>query len=203
MPESAHIDPLVAFFDEAAANWDAKSPRPEATRQRLGELKTDMGLRAGQEVLEVGCGTGQVTDWLVQTVDPGGVTAVDLSPRMLERAKARTGRARYLVADICTQELGEGTFDIAFCMHVLPHLSDIDAALANLYRMLRPNGRLIVLHLAHWREINDLHDRIGGAVAGHYLPPPTVWEGLLARHGLVLTTLRDEADLLLVIAERR
>jgi ubiquinone/menaquinone biosynthesis C-methylase UbiE len=202
MSNSPKISPLAAFFDHAADDWDEAGPPMKDTLARLETLREEMGLGPERDVLEVGCGTGQVTAWLAETVAPGRVTAIDVSPRMLARARARTDAALFLQEDVCAADLGKASFDIAFCMHVFPHLEDRDAALANLQRLLRPDGRLVIVHLSHWRTINEMHDRLGDAVMGHHLPPPNAWERILHAHGFALEHLRDEANLLLVVGKR-
>ena len=201
MTPPAPIDALASFFDAAAADWDTQSPPAAQTCSRLDALRDDLGLRAGMDLLEVGCGTGQTTEWLSCQVAPGRVTAVDISEAMLRRAQARGDSAAFRQVDVCVDHLGVAEFDVAFCLHVFPHFRDVQAALANLRRSLRPGGRLLILHLAHWREINELHDRIGGAVAGHHLPAPGDWESLIRGSGFRLMQLRDELKLLLVVAE--
>jgi SAM-dependent methyltransferase len=87
---------------------------------------------------------------------------------------------------------------LVFCLHVFPHFRDVAAALANLAQALRPGGRLVVVHLTYWAEVNAFHSQIGGAVARDHLPAPDAWEGLLGAAGLTLTSMADQADLLLV-----
>jgi SAM-dependent methyltransferase len=85
-------DPRIDFFDRLAPEWDNEHERLEETLRRLEALRPSLGLRAGQELLEVGCGTGQITDWLVRQVRPGRVTAIDFSDAMLAKARTRALR---------------------------------------------------------------------------------------------------------------
>lgn len=191
-----------AFFDRLAPTWDSAGPPPAATLARLDALRPLIPLRSGDAVLEVGCGTGAVTGWLGDQVRPGRVTAVDFAPAMIAAARARGVAADFACCDVLADELGAERYDAVFCMHVVPHLPDLPAALARFARALRPGGRLIVLHLDYWERINRFHDSLGPPVAGDHLPPPDAWPGLLRAAELTLATLEDREDLFLLTARR-
>ncbi len=194
-------DPRIAFFDRHAATWDADGPPVGQMIPRLEELRPVLGLQSGRDVLEVGCGTGQLTPWLVEAARPGRVTALDFSPAMLDKARARGTDAEFVCADVCSDDLGTSCFDTVFCMHVIPHLRDMAAALAHLARALKPGGRLAILHLDGRENINRMHDRVGGEIAGDHIPEPEVLTGLLEGLGLRVVTLIDEPDLFCLTAE--
>ena len=105
-------DPRIAFFDHHAPTWDEYGPPIAQVLARLDKLRPVLGLAAGQEVLEVGCGTGRVTAWLADIVRPGRVTAIDFSSIMIEKALARGIDAAFRVADVCADDLGAALFDI-------------------------------------------------------------------------------------------
>lgn len=133
-------DPRIAFFDHHAPKWDTYGPPAEHTQARLEALLPALGLKAGMDVLEVGCGTGQATEWLASVVRPGRVTAVDFSPAMIGAASQRGIAASFVLADICAGPLGTACFDAAFCLHVFPHFRDAEAALSNIARSLKSGG---------------------------------------------------------------
>jgi len=198
-----NVDPRVEFFDHHASKWDSHGPPIERTLARLDELRPTLGLRAGQHVLEVGCGTGQVTAWLAKTVAPGRVTAVDFSSRMLDHARARGVDAEFRCADACADDLGNECFDAVFCMHVAPHFRDHSEAMRRLARALKPGGRLIVLHLIGRNRVNAVHSDAGGPVANDHLPDLEDWNKLLAKSPLRLSQCVDDEQLFLLIADRR
>ena len=202
-PHSAtSADRRIAFFDELAPRWDTDGQNPTETVQRVAELAPQLGLTAGETVLEVGCGTGQLTGWLATQVAPGRVVAIDFAPSMVETARGKQIAAEFRVADVCHDDLGTGRFDVALCFHSFPHFRDQGAALKNLARALKPSGRLIVLHLSGSAEINAFHDQVGGAVAGDHLPCPHGWNTLLAAAGLVATETTDRPGLFLLKATK-
>jgi len=198
MPTNLHDlpphDPRIAFFDRLAPTWDSEEQNPAETLARLEALHELLDLRPGDDLLEVGCGTGQLTAWLAERVRPGRVAAVDFAPEMIRKA-AMKGGGDFRVADVCQDDLGRGQFDVAFCFHSFPHFRDQQAALRNLAGCMKPNGRLIVLHLAGRTEINAFHGRVGGAVGTDFLPSDGQWSQWLTEAAMTLEILRDEPGL--------
>lgn len=190
------VDPRVAFFDACAARWQDDTSVPA----RLAALRDRLPLAPGQDVLEVGCGTGQISAWLAEQVRPGRVVAVDFAAEMVSRARQRNPGIEIRRADVCEERCGEGCFDVAWCLNVFPHFRDARAALRNLRAALRPGGHLLILHLNGWRAINEIHTQVGGAVAHDHLPPPGAWDDLLGGCGLRRTSLTDEPDFFLLHA---
>jgi SAM-dependent methyltransferase len=106
-------------------------------------------------VLEVGCGWGELAEWLAR--DTGAeVVAVDLSERMVELARSRGVDAR--VADVQALPFPDGSFDVAVAAWMLYHVPDLDRGISELERVLRPGGTLVALtnsryHLIELREL--------------------------------------------------
>jgi ubiquinone/menaquinone biosynthesis C-methylase UbiE len=193
--ESA-TDPRIAFFDHHAPSWDSNLESQLRTLQRLEGLCLRLNPQSGQNWLEIGCGTGQVTAWLSAKLEPGTVTAVDFSPGMLAQAQAKGIRADFHCFDITRQAPRTAQFDTAFCFHSFPHFRDPVAALKNLALGLKPGGRLLVVHLAGSEQINAFHrHHAGGAVARDFLPPNDEWPPLLNAAGFRLAALEDRTDL--------
>lgn len=159
-------------------------------KRRAGQLD----LRTGDCVLEVGCGTGQLTEWLVDRVRPGRVTALDFSPEMLRKAAAKGIDAAFRPADVCRDDLGRAEFDVALCFHSFPHFRDQPAALRNLARCLKPRGRLIVMHLHGRDEINAFHRGVGGEIGDDLLPRDAQWRDWLKAAGFDPPEISDGAD---------
>jgi len=193
-------DPRIAFFNGLADRWDSGEQDPAETVSRLAGLSDLLGLKAGDDLLEVGCGTGQITGWLALQVAPGRVVAVDFAEAMLDQARRKGIRAEFRRADVCDADLGERCFDVVLCFHSFPHFRDQPAALRNLAKTLRPTGRLLVMHLAGSAEINAFHDQVGGAVAGDHLPVGDDWGPLLASAGLRAQDHEDREGLFFLAA---
>ena len=193
-------DPRIAFFDRLAPRWDQECSNPEETLRRLNELKGRLGLAPGQDLLEVGCGTGQITGWLASAVAPGRVVAVDFSPAMLAQARQRNLSAEFRLLDICSPEPLLDRFDIVLCFHAFPHFRRQCAALRHMARSLKPGGRLFILHLVGSAEINTFHQKLEHPVCHDLLPSPEKWPDLLEAAGLALASMVDQPDLFFLTA---
>lgn len=111
---------------------------------------------APRTVLEVGPGPGELSERIA--VELGAdVVAIDVSPRMVELTRARGIDAR--VADVQALPFDDAGFDLVVAAWVLFHPADLDRALREIERVLRPGGRLIAatnseLHLAElWKLV--------------------------------------------------
>lgn len=131
--DTAAVSAFAAERDRllrASGAWDA------FTRRMLAEA----GLRAGQHVLDAGCGAGDLLPVLAQLVGPGGrVTGLDLDGAVATAFPVVEG-------DIEGPDpLPGAAFDLVLARRVLFHLADPVAALRRLWRWVRPGGALLVL----------------------------------------------------------
>lgn len=115
-------------------------------------------LRSGQAVLDVACGPGTVSRNAAARVGPSGrVTGCDLSPAMLDLARAKSsvdGSApiEYLECPADSLRVPDGAFDVATCQQGLQFFPDRPSALDEMRRALRPGGQL---GIAVWCAIED------------------------------------------------
>ena len=116
----------------------------EARRRTIEALR----LTPGARVLDVGSGPGLFADEMAQVVGPAGmVRGVDLSVAMLEIARARCADkpwAEFQIADAVSLPFGDGDFDACVSVQTLEFVADVDAALREIHRTLKPGGRLAV-----------------------------------------------------------
>jgi demethylmenaquinone methyltransferase/2-methoxy-6-polyprenyl-1,4-benzoquinol methylase len=201
-PPTAKPDPRVDFFDQHAHRWDDNTQSNANTLHRLANLQDRLGVRFGLRVLEVGCGTGLITTWLTDCVGDGQVTAIDFSPSMLEKARAKGIAADFKQLDICHQAPAITAFDLALCFQSFPHFRDRAAALKHMAQSLKPRGRLVVLHLVGSQQINAFHREVGGAVERDLLPEPHQWPALMSAAGLHIQSWEDRPELFLLEAAR-
>jgi ubiquinone/menaquinone biosynthesis C-methylase UbiE len=102
-------------------------------------------LRAGMDLLDVGCGPATITIGLAETVAPGQVVGIDRDPGQIERSRAFAAERgltniRFEVADVYELPFPDASFDAAFAHVILMHLSDPVRALKEIRRVLRPGG---------------------------------------------------------------
>ncbi|WP_067176503.1 class I SAM-dependent methyltransferase [Microtetraspora niveoalba] len=144
--------------------------RRRSVFRRLAALS---GAGPGHRILDVGCGTGYLTRLLAPLVGPDGrVTGVDPSRPMLDHARRRSpGNCSYQVGEGQALPFPDASFDIAvssFAVHHMPG-SGRPAAMAEMFRVLRPGGRLLI---AEFRPPgNPLAARLVGLLAGAAMRP--------------------------------
>jgi SAM-dependent methyltransferase len=112
---------------------------------------------APRRVLEVGCGWGELAARIADEL-AADVVAVDLSPRMVELARERGVDAR--VADAQWLPFADAEFDCVTANWMLYHVSDLDGALAEFGRVLRPGGRLVAATNS-LRHLDELWSLVG------------------------------------------
>jgi SAM-dependent methyltransferase len=135
-------------------------------------LRAAYGIRPGDTVLDVGCGTGLTTREAAEACAPGRVVGVDVSERMLERARELTAadNVRYELGDAQVHRFQQEAFDVAISRFGTMFFSDPAAAFANLAAALRPGARLVLL-IWQRREDNDWMRKMD-AVLGDARQPP-------------------------------
>jgi SAM-dependent methyltransferase len=116
-----------------------------------------VGEVAPVDVLDVGCGTGEMAERIAHELG-ARVTAVDSSPRMVHLTRERGIEAR--VGSIQTLEFDDGSFDCVVAGWVLYHVPDRPRAISECARVLRPGGRLVAATLAS-NNLAELWELLG------------------------------------------
>jgi ubiquinone/menaquinone biosynthesis C-methylase UbiE len=136
----------LVFDDEVARRIESLYLIGDARRRRR-LVREALAVQPGERILDVGCGPGFYCLELLEDVGEGAVLGVDSSPAMLALARGRCeGREEvaFRESDATTLPVGDGEFDGALCVQVLEYVADATAALSEMYRALRPGGRVVV-----------------------------------------------------------
>jgi ubiquinone/menaquinone biosynthesis C-methylase UbiE len=142
MVQAGEIEHGAAIADRADVVWNWASPAGQVRAWRRAErIGCAAEFRAGLTVLELGCGTGVFTRYFAESRCE--LVAIDISPDLLERARSRLGlsEVRLRVEDAEQLSFADATFDRVVGSSVLHHL-DLQRALAEIYRVLKPGGRM-------------------------------------------------------------
>jgi ubiquinone/menaquinone biosynthesis C-methylase UbiE len=110
--------------------------------------KRRFDLRGMRSILDVGSGAGQIIQHLLEFADPGArITGVDLSPKMLRRARRRlkSDRPALVAADLSALPFADESFDGVTCGYVLEHLPEAHIGLSEMSRVLTRGGRMLLL----------------------------------------------------------
>ena len=202
-------DAVRAMFDRIAPMYDAMN-----TAMTLGldarwrrRAAAAASLVPGMSAIDVACGSGALTRELARIVGPAGeVTGFDISGAMLRQAsRHRAAPIRYELADAASLPAVDASVDAATIAFGLRNVPDYAASLAELVRVTRPGGRVVVLELAApaggvaraisatWfeRVVPFVGRLAGGGGAYRYLsnsvrayPPPEAVADLMVAAGL-------------------
>ena len=149
--EDLDYPPELANVPDTAADSFAGVANPFA----LGRLED------GERVVDLGCGAG--TDSLVaaQMVGQNGhVTGVDMTPEMLEKARAATAELELTNVDFLESEierlpLANESVDVVISNGVIDLVPDKDAVFAEIFRVLRPGGRMQVADVTIQKPVSE------------------------------------------------
>jgi ubiquinone/menaquinone biosynthesis C-methylase UbiE len=108
-----------------------------------------LALEDGNAVLDVGCGTGDDTREIARLVAPNGsVVGIDFSAAMIAESRKRSGneggQIEFVEGDACAMPFPDGLFDRARTDRVFVHLTEPERALAEMVRVLKPGGLVVV-----------------------------------------------------------
>lgn len=129
------------YPDELSDAYVQQRSHFTATESEVLQEVGKINLR-GAQVLDHGCGDGRYSEWFFAR-GASEVVGIDNSKRMIERARARANRARYVLGDAVELPFYDATFNLVFSNFTLHHIADLRAALCEMYRVLVPDGRVV------------------------------------------------------------
>jgi ubiquinone/menaquinone biosynthesis C-methylase UbiE len=149
-------DFFVRFMDEAQ--------RPEGIQASKRLMLERAALTSGDAVLDVGCGPGDDLFEMMEHVGPAGrLVGVDASEVMIAEARRRAEERglpiTFEAGDATAVPFADGAFDVCRAARVLEHLDDPGGALAEIVRVTRPGGRIVVFDFDWDTLIIDHPDR--------------------------------------------
>jgi demethylmenaquinone methyltransferase/2-methoxy-6-polyprenyl-1,4-benzoquinol methylase len=166
VPEEEKARRVAGVFDSVASRYDLMNDLMSAGLHRVWKRFTvaQSGLKPGQRVLDVAGGTADLAIQFARRVGAGGeVVLTDINPAMLAR-----GRDRMLDAGVpaptvqCDAEhlpFADAYFDCVSVAFGLRNMTHKDRALAEMCRVLKPGGRLLVLEFSRvWQPLKPLYD---------------------------------------------
>ncbi len=178
------------MFGDIAARYDLLNTLMSLGRHHAWRrMATRALVRPGDRVLDAGCGTGDLS-LACAAAGAASVLGIDFAPPMLGHAREKAARAgarrvHFALADATLLPLPDGAFDVWCAAFVVRNIPELDRALEEAYRVLRPGGLIGVLEMPRpesgWlRPLLRLHFErlvplLGRLVSGHgsaysYLP---------------------------------
>jgi demethylmenaquinone methyltransferase/2-methoxy-6-polyprenyl-1,4-benzoquinol methylase len=137
-------DEVAGMFDDVAAKYDRTNDILSAGNSILWRLATVKAVApvAGERVLDVAAGTGTSSAALAKS--GATVVAVDFSAGMIAEGRRRHTSIEFVQADAEQLPFGDEEFDAVTISFGLRNINDPKAALAEMYRVLKPGGRVVV-----------------------------------------------------------
>jgi SAM-dependent methyltransferase len=168
----------LSFTKDAAQGLVKAYATPDMVGQRAA-VQELLDLRGGERVIDIGCGPGFLCESMAEAVGAeGAVLGVDISPDLLEFCRDRDPPAHlsYAEEDALALQSPDGTFDVAVCTQVAEYIPDTTTLLAEMFRVLRPGGRALVMatdwSCLGWHSSDpDRMDRIMKVWEGHCAHP--------------------------------
>jgi trans-aconitate 2-methyltransferase len=144
--------------------------------------------RAGERIIDVGCGTGHLTARIAES--GAEVTGIDSSPDMIGQARQNYPRLRFVLADATSFQLDDAA-DAVFSNAALHWVTDADGAVRAIARALKPGGRFVA-EFGGKRNVDQVLAAVQDAAAEAGFPTPNPWyfpsvgeySPLLERYGM-------------------
>ncbi len=156
------LDPTRAYYDEFAAAYEARRrPNdPDGYHALIDDLEVELVETYGRSkhVLECGCGTGLLLERMAKFADRA--VGIDLSPRMLDQARARGLDVKE--GSVVALPFEDEQFDVTCSFKVLAHVPEIGAALKEMLRVTRPGG-VVLAEFYNPLSFRALAKRLGPA----------------------------------------
>lgn len=143
------VPELTRRYDQSAPDWHRTVDRLGFPAVYEALLREAAGNETPSTVLDCGAGTGALSQALIRALPvPFALTAIDVSPRMLEQAetvlRGMHTKVSMRQADAAALPFDDDTFDMVMTAHMIEHLTDPAVALREMVRVLKPGGRLVV-----------------------------------------------------------
>ncbi len=143
-------DGVRTMFDRIAPVYDAMNRIMTAGLDRAWRrLAVEAVVQPGDRVLDACCGTGDLA--LAAEREGGIVTGLDFSAEMLARARRKSESVAWVQGDLLALPFEDASFDAATVGFGVRNVADLEAALRELRRVLRPGGRLAILEITQPR----------------------------------------------------
>jgi ubiquinone/menaquinone biosynthesis C-methylase UbiE len=147
MDKTRHDELNASKWDERSKTFDDR--RFNYFRLMQKKLVSSLNLKEGQRLLDLGCGTGWAVRYAAGLVhERGEFYGIDISPKMIEKAEASSSGFNNVHFSITSAEqlpFDDNFFDFIICSNSFHHYFNPDKVLSEVYRVLKPGGRIYIL----------------------------------------------------------
>jgi demethylmenaquinone methyltransferase/2-methoxy-6-polyprenyl-1,4-benzoquinol methylase len=142
-------DEVAGMFSDVAPAYDRTNLVLSMGNSALWRVAVQRAIdpKPGERILDVAAGTGTSSASLARS--GATVVAVDFSPGMIEEGRKRNPKIEFVQADAEKLPFGDDEFDVVTISFGLRNVAKPKAALAEMYRVLKPGGRLLICEFSH------------------------------------------------------
>jgi demethylmenaquinone methyltransferase/2-methoxy-6-polyprenyl-1,4-benzoquinol methylase len=194
------MDEKQQYFDSIGDDWDRDLTAEDL--ERLSHIIDKVDIKPGINVCDLGCGTGVLFDLLRRRVgEDGFIVGVDFAPRVAHKAHSNFPfhNVGVIEADVCCMPFQDNAFDLVISFAAFAHFSHKDETIRQANMMLKPGGRIIIIHLHGRTDLAKMHHQVGGPIDRDELPSPDELKDMFDRGHFTGYELTDTKDLYLAI----
>ena len=187
----------IEHFNKVAHDWDRTRT---VSKTVLSDFLSRCPLKKYDKVLDVGCGTGVLKDYIPDDVT---YTGIDYAEAMIEIAKEKFAdeSGTWLVGDVQTYPF-KSQFDVVYCYSVFPHFMDQRAVLGALRNLLVDGGYLYIFHSTSKEFLNVLHRNLPKKIESTPLAPATAVGLLVESCGFKVIETIDSSSRYMILAQK-
>jgi len=187
------------FFDGLAPRWDEAE---HTSDERILSLLERIGIKKGDVVLDVACGTGRITGLLHGLSGADGF-GVDISEKMIDLAKEKYKDqkwAHFECADFCEMS-GDRKYDVIFLYNAYPHFLEPEKLNEALKKNLKTNGLFAIVHSMGRKQLHHHHEHVPFSVSRD-LEQASVEAERFAKDFRILLAEEDDGHYLIIGKKR-
>lgn len=158
---------LVTFFDEMANVWDERESRNQEWLSTF--VKKNIPLKKGMKVLDLGCGTGIISE-IVYQITKIKVEAIDISSKMIKIAKEKHNPNHINFSNENFYDIERSNFDMIICFNAYPHFTDIDTFKNKTLETLNDHGYLVIIHSLSREKLSKCHSGLSNKISRELKP---------------------------------
>ncbi|MGB4985541.1 MAG: class I SAM-dependent methyltransferase [Erysipelotrichaceae bacterium] len=192
----------IVFFNSVADNWDVMCHHDKLKIKKILDLSP---ISLGDRIMDIGCGTGVLTPYLVGIVGDGGsIVGIDVSNRMNEVAKRKYDydNVSFHCEDIMDFNRDGQLYSGAICFSVFPHFEDKVHTIKQIVSNIEVGGYIIIAHSQSRDEINNMHKKCDDAVNKDELPPMDMISSWFYQNNCGVNFLLDNDELFMIVGKK-
>ena len=198
---------IAAYFNDFADRWDDINIHDE---EKINRILDFSGIKAGDNVLDVACGTGILLPYLLQR-EVNAIDGIDFAERMIALAQGKWASVAfkssctvsYTVADAyCYQPVGT-LYDVILVYSAFPHFEKREQLIAHLGKLLKHGGHLVIAHSESRDKINAHHSCMTAGLSWELPEVFLLKEKYFSdSHKWKCCYTQDDEDMYLLVAEK-